>query len=169
MVDLFFRKRQPDKTRKKQEVIMSIKKNKIWIIIPCLVLCCIANAHAADSRGTLIIDVTGLADSQGYAMVAVYGSEKAYKEGAPVVAKAVITIFENKARAVFSYLAYGHYAVAVFHDQNANGEIDKNAMGIPKESYGHSNNVRGLFGPPSFDKAKVELASPEKQIEIRLD
>ena len=34
-------------------------------------------------------------------------------------------------------------------------------MGIPKEGYGFSNNAAGLFGPPSFDKATVQLASGE--------
>jgi len=36
----------------------------------------------------------------------------------------------------------GTLTVAMYHDRNANGELDQNAMGIPREAYGHSNNAR---------------------------
>jgi uncharacterized protein (DUF2141 family) len=43
------------------------------------------------------------------------------------------------------------------HDVNKNGELDKNALGIPKEGFGFSNDAAGTFGPPGFDKAKFIL------------
>jgi len=48
----------------------------------------------------------------------------------------------------------GQYAIKVFHDENANGELDINFLGIPKESYGFSNHARGRFGPPPFAEAR---------------
>jgi uncharacterized protein (DUF2141 family) len=38
-------------------------------------------------------------------------------------------------------------------------------MGIPKEGFGFGNNAMGMFGPPSFDEAKVNIKdkSPAKQ------
>jgi uncharacterized protein (DUF2141 family) len=35
-------------------------------------------------------------------------------------------------------LPVGRYAVAVYHDLNDNGKLDKNVLGIPKEPYGFS-------------------------------
>ena len=58
---------------------------------------------------------------------------------------------------VFENLKPGEYAVSVFHDQNNNGKMDTNAVGIPKEGFAFGNNATGLFGPPSFDNAKVIL------------
>lgn len=116
----------------------------------------------------LNINVQGFSDSEGYAMVAVFGSEQAYAEGSPKTAKAKVKVEDQNALAIFADLPYGINAVSVYHDRNANGKMDKNFLGIPKESYGHSNNARGAMGPPPFDEVKFEFGSPEKQITIKL-
>ena len=59
----------------------------------------------------------------------------------------------------FAELAEGKYAVAVFHDENKNGILDKNYLGIPTEAYGFSNNARRTFSAPSFKEAEVILNS----------
>jgi len=136
------------------------------IFIPALFL---NSTQAGEISGTLNIAIEGFPDSEGYAMVAVYGSEKAYDEGSPKIVKARVKVEDQKSLTTFIDLKYGIYAVAVYHDRNANGKMDKNFFGIPKESYGHSNNAQGSFGPPAFDKAKFEFGSPEKQVKIKLD
>lgn len=126
------------------------------------------NSLAGETAGTLTVTLEGFPDSEGYAMLALFGSEHAYAEGSPETAKAKVNVEDKKALATFIDLPYGTYAVAVYHDRNANGKMDKNFLGIPKESYGHSNNAGGSFGPPPFDKAKFEFGSPEKKITIKL-
>ena len=49
-------------------------------------------------------------------------------------------------RFVFTGLPAGRFAVAVFHDENDNGEIDTDFLGIPKEGYGFSRGATGMFG-----------------------
>jgi len=128
----------------------------------------LGNVLAGGTHGTLVVSMEGFSNSKGHAMVAVYGSEEAYKAGTPRVAEAKTDIIDQKALVTISDLEYGTYAVAIYHDQNANGKLDKNFLGIPKESYGHSNNVRGSMGPPSFDKVKLELAGSELKISIKM-
>jgi uncharacterized protein (DUF2141 family) len=53
----------------------------------------------------------------------------------------------------------GRYAVAAYVDSNRNGRLDKNFLGMPKEIFGFSNNVRGMFGPPDFDAAVFEIGA----------
>lgn len=50
----------------------------------------------------------------------------------------------------------GVYAVAAFHDENSNGEIDKNFFGIPTEKIGFSENPR-LIPVPGFDQCKFDV------------
>ena len=50
----------------------------------------------------------------------------------------------------------GTYAVAVYHDENANVKFDKNWIGLPVEGYGISNNPTFILVPPAFDEAKFE-------------
>jgi uncharacterized protein (DUF2141 family) len=147
---------------------MQIRRKTLMLAVTCVLALFLNCVQAAETSGTLIVDIEGFADSEGYAMVAVFSAKEAYKAGSPRTAEAKVKVADQKARAVFNDLKYGVYAVAMFHDRNANGKMDKNSMGIPKESYGHSNNARGIFGPPDFAKAKFDLDSSDKQIEIKL-
>ncbi|MFM7856211.1 MAG: DUF2141 domain-containing protein [Flammeovirgaceae bacterium] len=102
-----------------------------------------------------VVRVENIKDDRGQIGVAIYSSEKDYMKkrfaGKFVPAKkgTVEIIFEN--------LPTDFYAVTVMHDSNSNEKLDTNLIGIPKEGYGFSNNVKGTFGPPSFDQAKFKL------------
>jgi uncharacterized protein (DUF2141 family) len=48
--------------------------------------------------------------------------------------------------------------VAVFHDENGNGKLDRNFIGIPKEGVGASNNRRHAMGPPTWDESKFAVS-----------
>ncbi len=64
----------------------------------------------------------------------------------------------------------GPFAIAVFHDEDLDQELDRNFLGIPREDYGFSRDARGRFGPPSFDDARLELGAGETMqlaIEVR--
>ena len=55
----------------------------------------------------------------------------------------------------------GTYAVTIHIDENENGELDTNFLGIPKEQYGISNNIQFLnFKRASFvidDYKKIQI------------
>jgi uncharacterized protein (DUF2141 family) len=71
------------------------------------------------------------------------------------------TIAANKSVVVISDLKPGKYAFKYFHDENNDEELNTNFMGIPKEGYGFSNNAKGSFGPPSFDKTVFEVTKSD--------
>jgi uncharacterized protein (DUF2141 family) len=63
----------------------------------------------------------------------------------------------------------GEYAIAVYHDLNANGSLDKRMFGIPKEPYGFSNNFRPTMSAPKFGDCKVVVGAGGKAISIRIE
>lgn len=63
--------------------------------------------------------------------------------------------------ASFDGLAAGRYAVLAFHDRNADGALDQNFMGIPREPLGFSRRYWGR-GSPVFSEAAVEVAADEQ-------
>jgi uncharacterized protein (DUF2141 family) len=69
---------------------------------------------------------------------------------------------------IFTQLPPGQYAVIAFHDENDNGLLDANALGVPTEGYGFSNDAHGFLSAPSFDAAAIELGSVDKIISIPL-
>ena len=75
---------------------------------------------------------------------------------------------EGDVEAVFTDLAPGTYAVAVYHDENANGEFNQGFLGFPLEGYGFSNNARGFLSAPSFASAAVRLSEDGLAIRLRL-
>ncbi len=52
----------------------------------------------------------------------------------------------------------GKYAIETFHDENNNQKLDTNIMGIPKEAWGVSNNIRPSFRGPSLEEMLLELS-----------
>ena len=62
----------------------------------------------------------------------------------------------------------GTYAFVAFIDENNNGVMDKNRLGIPKEPIGFSASKMGLFGPPSFKKASYQIPST-KSVELVIE
>lgn len=88
--------------------------------------------------------------------VAVYGDAASYTDGKPVASQTA-PMREGKARLVFTGLAPGRYAVRVFADENGNGKLDTNLMGMPTERYGFSNDAKGNRAAPGFDAAAISV------------
>jgi len=122
------------------------------------------------STGRIIVNISGFPSSDGFAMVALNNSKESYKGGEEAaIAKTKTMVVDQKAQVIFTNLPYGLYGISIYHDENSNGEMDKNAMGIPKEAYGFSNNAKGFFGKPSYKDVMFQLNSAEMQIAINLD
>lgn len=108
------------------------------------------------SAEQLIVDIVGIKRLGGSLMVAVFDSADAWENTESAVAKAKESVSGPKVRLVFSDLAPGSYAVKLYHDENSNGILDKNMLGIPSEGYGFSNNLKSL-GEPSFENSQFVI------------
>lgn len=69
---------------------------------------------------------------------------------------------------VFHNVSAGTYGLSAFHDQNENGKLDTNLLGMPIEDYCASNDARGVFGPPSFEDAKFRFRGKTLRLEAHL-
>lgn len=80
----------------------------------------------------------------------------------------VIKIRKTQARCDFEDIPPGTYAVAVIHDENMNGKLDTNLLGIPTEGYGFSNDAKGVVGAPSFSAASFSYDGRNLDLTISL-
>jgi uncharacterized protein (DUF2141 family) len=114
--------------------------------------------------------MTGFKNEEGQAFVAVFLDAGGWPDGdGSIFATAVVPISDGRAFAVFDEVPAGPFAVSVFHDTDGDGELDSGALGIPSEAYGFSADARDMFGPPSFEEARLELAAGEtKRITIQV-
>jgi uncharacterized protein (DUF2141 family) len=116
----------------------------------------------------LEVEITGIRNTKGQIKVGVYKDKATFpKTGSELKGINIFPVQKGANVAVFE-LSEGIYAVAVIHDENKNGKLDKNFVGIPKEGYGFSNNAKGKFGPPSFDKAAFSLTNGVRKISIEM-
>ena len=73
-------------------------------------------------------------------------------------------VINYSARISFDSISPGKYAIQFFHDENENQKMDFSLIGIPKEKFGNSNNVKPILGPPKFEKMLFDLTENKKVI-----
>ncbi len=116
----------------------------------------------------LVLVIDNIDHRGGTIWVGVYDSpesflvkEKARLAGVEVRATGSVTI-------AFSDLPHGTYAVALFHDQNNNGKLDQNLLGIPTEPYAFSGDLNSRWRLPRFDEVGFRLESGHRLIRCPL-
>lgn len=131
------------------------------ITITMLFICSLMSAQNVK----LTVTVSGVKTSTGNVRVGLYNSEGTFLK---TTYKSLVSEIKNdKAVVTFENLPAGEYAISTYHDENSNGKLDRNAMGIPSEDYAASNNAKGFMGPPAYKDAKFVIGKDSK-IEITL-
>lgn len=62
----------------------------------------------------------------------------------------------------------GRYAIALYHDEDANGKLNKTWIGIPDEGFGFSNDAPAPLRAPRFDEAAFTAGAGDNPLEIKL-
>ncbi len=120
------------------------------------------------SAATLTVKITGISKPVGKMAVKLVASQQAYDGTAKASAAQMLAVASTDAMTLtFPDLAAGTYAVLVMQDENGNGKLDSNILGIPKEGYGFSNNPN-VMRKPYFDETKFEVTTADKAIEIKI-
>jgi uncharacterized protein (DUF2141 family) len=116
------------------------------------------------------IETRRMRNSNGQVMCALYSSPDGFpKKSEKAFAHVNSAIADKQALCEFSGIAPGTYAVSVFHDENSNGKLDTNFMGIPREGVGASNDARGHLGPPKFDAAAFHFSGGRINLTIKIN
>jgi len=103
----------------------------------------------------LTVEMSGFESNDGTVRVGLYNSEATFLK--TPIKKLIGEIKDGKSKVVFEGLEKGEYAVSIYHDENNNGVLDKNMMGIPSEAYASSNGAKGFMGPPAYSDAKFTI------------
>ena len=135
-------------------------KNVKQILLLAAMVC----SGSALCQTKLQVTVTNIKNDKGNIIVGIFDSDEKFLKDAldgrmaKATGDSITVVFEN--------LKPGKYAVSVLHDANKNKDLDKNKLGIPKEGFGFSNNVIGAMGPPSFERAVIDLTPDMKDLDI---
>ena len=107
--------------------------------------------------------VVNTISDNGTVKFAFYNEENFMKQ--PIYSKSA-SVENGKSTVVFKNVPQGIYAVICFLDENDNNRMDFEENGMPKESYGLSNNMM-TFGPPEFNSSKFDVTEEDLILEIK--
>jgi len=114
------------------------------------------------------IEIEGLRSAHGQVLACLTADSKSFPDcqkdphALHVSAPAI-----NGEAVQFKDVAPGRYAVALFHDENGNGRMDKMLM-VPREGYGFSRDAPIQFGPPKFGAASFPVGAAQVRTAIHM-
>jgi len=152
------------RTTKISQVAAAIFAFLLWAPFPPL------TAQTKDTA-TLTVRVTGARNTKGKIGVTLFQNGQGFPDDTSKAIRHESVEIDPKAmsaQVTFKDLPQGTFAISVLHDENGNGKMDKNFVGMPKEGYGASNNPSKKRRAPTFDEAKFSLNTSEQAIEITL-
>jgi len=106
----------------------------------------VRSTQAPPQPASLIhVEVSDLRDDQGQILCSLFATAADFPKR---IDKALVQIHapitHHAAACEFTDVAPGTYAISVFHDANANGKLDVNFVGIPREGLGPRTTPGGI-------------------------
>jgi uncharacterized protein (DUF2141 family) len=127
-----------------------------------------AIAASAQSSGKLNVSVAGVRNDDGSVRCGLYSSANGFREPGREMRGAVAPIKNGQATCVFNGIPAGTYAIAVFHAERNETQMETGLFGKPKQGYGFSNNPSSTFGPPGFDSAAFAYKGGALNLPVQL-
>ena len=122
----------------------------------------------SQNSSDLTVKVTGIRNSDGHFMVSLWDKS----DGFPDDKFTQKLIYKEVKSPTFSFtikgLPYGNYALAALHDEDKNGEMEYNWVGMPKEGFAFSRNYNVTIRAPKWEESVFKLESPKKEIQMKM-
>jgi uncharacterized protein (DUF2141 family) len=117
----------------------------------------------------LIVNIGQLRSERGEVAVTVYPSDpRRFLAPRGKLMRARVKANMPVTQACFYLPKPDAYAVAVYHDANANRDFDRNGVGMPSEGFAFSNDAPSKFGVPSFDAARFVVRSGDTVLWMKM-
>ena len=127
-----------------------------------------ASPAFSEAPSSVLIEVSGFKNTRGTLNCRLFTKAADFPDGDGIVTLRV-PITGSNTSCSFSIVEPGTYAIAVVHDENGNGKLDKNFVGVPSEGYGVSNNKTYALSAPKWDESTFKLGPTEsKALQVKL-
>jgi uncharacterized protein (DUF2141 family) len=106
----------------------------------------------------LTVNIIGINEIKGSLRIAIFSNPENFKDKVNPADSAVIEVTSNTTSHTFK-LNQDIYAIAVYHDENNDKQLNKRSLGIPTEGIGFSNLTSKRKRPPIFEESSFSLAT----------
>lgn len=113
----------------------------------------------------LTIKIENIEVLKGDIRIGVFNTSESFLKQGFTFRKYKIAVKNTTETIIINDLPKGEYAFLLYHDKNGDGEMNRNLLGIPKEAFGFSNNVKPKFSKPTFEECKFAL---KKNLVLRI-
>lgn len=125
----------------------------------------LASAEPAEGPATLVVEVGKLRNLKGLLRCQIFDKADGFPSERP---KAKVKVDQtpggNFVTCTFNDLPAGTYAVAVLHDEDQDGVLATNFLGMPQEGYGASNNKLPGMSAPTFEDSRLRIEAGERRV-----
>jgi uncharacterized protein (DUF2141 family) len=127
--------------------------------------------RACDARPySMQITVVGVKETSGTITVDVHDDDPAkFLKSGGKLARIRVPAKEGETSFCITVPKAGIYALALYHDRNANTKLDKNFIGLPSEPFGLSNNPPRRLAMPRHRDSAFEVNGPRTPVLIDLE
>ena len=117
----------------------------------------------------VIVTVTGLRSTEGVLRACLTPDPKDFPNCRhDATSVRVVASAATEVRLEFTGVKPGQYAIALLHDENNNGRMDRALMMMPREGFGFSRDAPVRMGPPTFDRAAFDVGAENTVMTIRM-
>ena len=105
----------------------------------------------------LSVTIPNLKAVKGEIVIAIYDQTEKFPKIGQTYRTARFPVHSNSETYTIKGVKAGECALAIYHDENLDGECNSNFLGIPKEGYGFSNNVKPVFSAPPYEACVIRI------------
>jgi uncharacterized protein (DUF2141 family) len=109
--------------------------------------------QASTATRRVVVVIENLRSDRGELVGGLYTSSRHWIAENRAASDCHAPIHAGVARCEFDVPLTRRVAFAGMHDEDSDGQLDRDFLGIPQEGYAFSNDAREPFGPPSFEAA----------------
>lgn len=125
---------------------------------PLIILIMLVHMMGLSQSYELTVKVVDIVELKGKLRIAVFTDAANFKDKVSPADSAILEVTSQELINIFK-LSKGTYAVAVYQDENNDGQLNTRALGIPEESVGFSNMEKKKLRPPDFKESAFFLQS----------
>ena len=113
------------------------------------------------------VDIGGIASDKGDVLVSLFSSSEGFPSDHKLAAQSSsLRASTNGVSVVFTNVAPGSYAIAVCHDENTDGQMNRKFYGPPKEGYGLYRKQKPRMGPPLFAESVFDVGTSNMNVNV---
>jgi uncharacterized protein (DUF2141 family) len=118
---------------------------------------------------TVIMTIEGIRNNKGEISLGIFRSQQEFAKEKTTIEKVFAkTDLRYGVLKIEFYLEPGNYAAAILDDENKDGEMNYNIIGIPLEGFGFSNYVSSGLRKPRYKDFSFDVKTGENRVHVKM-